>query len=50
MDLPILKSINKEVKREMRNILNIKCPNCKRLVTKEELIKKGCYLCGFKLK
>ena len=26
----------------------VKCPQCGRLVLKSELIKRGCYLCGWK--
>jgi len=26
------------------------CPSCGRRVVKKELIKKGCYLCGYKIR
>jgi len=29
-------------------MLKVKCPQCGRLVLKSELMKRGCYLCGWK--
>jgi len=36
-----------EMVRDER-VLKAKCPQCGRLVLKSELIKRGCYLCGWK--
>jgi len=36
-----------ETRQEPR-VLKVNCPQCGRLVLKSELIKRGCYLCGWK--
>jgi len=42
------KSISSSVKIKDLQSYRIKCPKCGRGVIREELIKKGCYLCGWK--
>ena len=37
-----------ETVRKDERVLRVKCPQCGGLVLKSELIKRGCYLCGWK--
>jgi hypothetical protein len=36
-----------EVTARSKESLKVLCPNCKRPVIREQLIEKGCYLCGY---
>ena len=42
------KSVFSSTKIENRQSYRIKCPKCGREVIREELEKRGCYLCGWK--
>ncbi|MCK4418559.1 hypothetical protein KAV79_02025 [Candidatus Aerophobetes bacterium] len=48
----LLEQIRKEALREDQKMREsgywMLCPSCGRTVLKKELIKKGCYLCGWK--
>ncbi len=37
-----------ETVQKGEGVLKVKCPQCGHLVLKSELVKKGCYLCGWK--
>lgn len=46
----LLKSVKGEAKKHGKEeiIYKIRCPRCSRPVIKKELIKNGCYVCGFR--
>lgn len=48
----LLDQIRKETLREDQKMRKsaywMLCPSCRRKVVKKELIKKGCYLCGWR--
>ena len=41
------KQAKKEAKTAKKSSYWLSCPGCGRLVVRKELIKKGCYLCGW---
>ena len=48
MSISQKKFTSSSVKIENRQSYRIKCPKCGREVIREELIKRGCYSCGWK--
>jgi len=40
-------SIKEEREKKEKSSYWVRCPNCGKRVVKKELIKKGCYLCGW---
>ncbi len=48
----ILQAASDEAKKESGKRKNsfywVKCPACGRSVVKKELIRKGCFICGYK--
>lgn len=44
----ILKEAQKEDEKQRKSGYWMLCLSCRRRVVKKELIKKGCYLCGWK--
>ena len=44
----ILKRAKDEDKKDIASGYWVRCPSCGRRVVKKQLIKKGCYLCGWK--
>lgn len=40
-------SIDTEKRKEMASKYWVRCPSCGKRVVKKELIKKGCYVCGW---
>lgn len=44
----ILKKATDEDSKDMASGYWIKCPSCGRRVIKKQLMKKGCYVCGWK--
>lgn len=44
----ILEKARDEDKKDIESGYWIRCPSCSRRVVKKELMKKGCYLCGYR--
>jgi len=44
----VVDEARKEVERKRRSSYWVECPSCGRRVVQKELIKKGCYICGWK--
>ncbi len=45
---PILEEARKQDKKDIASGYWIECPSCGKQVVKKELLKKGCYICGWK--
>lgn len=43
----ILDEVKKEARGEKKTHYWLPCPGCGRLVVRKELMKKGCYICGW---
>ncbi|MFQ5987866.1 MAG: hypothetical protein ACE5H6_03350 [Dehalococcoidia bacterium] len=43
----IVDEVNKQAKTAKKSSYWLPCPGCARLVVRKELIRKGCYLCGW---
>ena len=44
----VLVEAKEEAERKKRSSYWVECPACGRQVVKKELVKKGCYICGWK--
>jgi len=43
----ILDEVKEETEKKEKSLYWVRCPACGRRVVKKELIKKGCYICGW---
>lgn len=48
IDKHMKKRIEAEKRKEAASKYWMRCPSCRKIVVRKELIKKGCYACGWK--